>query len=223
VKVLGGFSICRAGGEAQAVPAGAPGLLVARLALAEDLSCTRDELVADLYPNDSPEVARPRLRVLQSRARALFGTDAPIEADRSAIWLDERRTEVDLRRLRQLLRRIAQEDNPAGAIHAYIEPLLPSLVEPWVVNARRALNRRLIEFAMSCEGEDAIRTLTRARRLEPLSEDLVCRLLEVQIRQGDAVGALALVEEFRRTWQAEVGLPLATAIESLKNRAQTTA
>jgi predicted ATPase/DNA-binding SARP family transcriptional activator/Tfp pilus assembly protein PilF len=175
------------------------GALLACLVMRAPHPVPREELLDLLWPTESANVARNRLRVLLSSLRQHLEPDgaAPgsvLRAERSAISLSPTAFTSDYHDFLHALREAGTADNAADAIacleHAiavYRGELLPGFYDEWILAERsqladrycqalRAIVRRLMQNG---EPERALEYARQSVAAEPLDEEAHCDLMRI--------------------------------------------
>lgn len=211
IRTLGRFQVQVDGQE---IPPGAWGSrrarqLCKRLAVAEGAAVPRDELAAQLWPDESdPVKLSARLSVLLSNIRRVL--HGGLIADRDAVALDLSAVRLDLQDVNDAL---ASGDD-ARAVAACSGPVLPEdAYEDWATRARERFSFAIIEAhrrlattaaSIGCN-DDAVLHVRAILELDPYDErahELLVRTLDASGRRGDAARADA---SYRRR-MAELGV-----------------
>lgn len=156
IRMLGGYCITFPGGVIE-IPRQLPGILFALLALYPDRVWTREEIIAQIWPDTEPEAARAGLRQALYRLRHLLGDTPCRDALRISplvIQLDASRASIDtLEFQRRLLEATEEPDTDArlralaAAIALYHGDLLPGFSGALVSAERQQLKSR---YQLAC-------------------------------------------------------------------------
>jgi predicted ATPase/DNA-binding SARP family transcriptional activator len=176
---------------------GLPALLLARLALAGESGCNRDDLTAAFWPGDDPAAARPRLRQILLHARralAEAGLDPTIlQSDRNTIRFDFTRITLDIAEFQAALK----NSDWTRADTLYTGDFLPGHSDSVITAEREHLRmahrsalRHLTEiYERAGERERALQTAARHAALEPYDDEAGLRLLRLLIQTGNVAEA----------------------------------
>jgi TolB-like protein/DNA-binding SARP family transcriptional activator len=205
LRLLGTASIEAADGRVSGRAAQGRRLaLLALLALARGRELSRDKLVAMLWPEASPERARPQLSDALYVLRHSLGEDV-VRSVGDAVVLESGKVTSDVAEFERLMEQGRLEE----AVALYRGPLLDGFhlsdsveFENWLDGERAALDRRyagaLEALAEAAEAADAEGAATAAvgwwrRRAghDPFNGRVALRLMRALDASGDRAGALA--------------------------------
>jgi DNA-binding SARP family transcriptional activator len=149
INILGDLSLSGPATGATDFETRRAALLLIRVALCSQSGVSREELADALWPDEFPDVSRPRLRQELSRLRRALGSAAEIlECDRLHVRLDRSLATVDREEYEKRLVRARAATDPESQMAAYQEAtslytgdLAPGYMEPWVVAERLRLQR----------------------------------------------------------------------------------
>jgi predicted ATPase/DNA-binding SARP family transcriptional activator len=199
-------------------------MLVKALALAPGHQMHRDQVADLLWPSFDAAAAMRNLAQTVYIARSRLGRDPdgqtvlPLRGDTLVLGTPACPVSVDVDAFRAAAaaaRASGEADRYREALALYAGDLLPDdrNVE-WVVTARDELRAELVELLMDlarAEGRaglypDAIRTLRRAVRTDPLNEDAHGALIRMRAAAGDRRGAVEEYERLRDALRRELGV-----------------
>jgi serine/threonine-protein kinase len=205
LRVLGGFALDeRSGGAAPALPKRRTQAALAVLAVCGDLGCTRERLLALLWPESDEASARHGLRdVLHAIRRALSPEAVP--ASGSILRLDSSVVSSDVRSFTEAL----GSGRPADAVGVYRGPLLDGFhvddapeFERWLDGERTRLAREygeaLKQLATAAEraGDwgEAAEWWARGVEHDPVNSHLVLQQARVLTTMRDRANAIKVLE-----------------------------
>ncbi|WP_216322293.1 ATP-binding protein [Deinococcus aestuarii] len=208
------------GGRREDVPVLKPAYLLLYLAGVEQW-VSRDDLTRVFRPGGAEAATRGNLRLLLTRARRLRWA-AGVEAEPQRLrW----RVDTDVAELRRALAERdwhrATEGYPAPLLHGWPTDELPGFHE-WLEAERAALHGAWLEAVVRREDDllrrgafdEAARLLGRALTHDPLSEDVLQRLLRASHLAGARDEALRTYERFAARLRADLGLtPLRATLD----------
>lgn len=217
LRVLGGFALEGSGGAPLPPPPHRRARAVlAVLAVCGDLGCTRERLLALLWPESDEAHARQGLRdALHAIRHAL--TPASLQSITSLLRLDCSVVGSDVQEFTQA----AASGRLADAVRAYGGPLLEGFhlggapeFEHWLAGERTRLARECVEalqeLAATAEGTaawaEAARWWARAVEQDPLNSHFVLRQIEALSAIGDRANAIQIGELHGRRLREECGL-----------------
>lgn len=217
LRVLGGFALEGSGGAPLSVLAHRRARAVlAVLAVCGDLGCTRERLLALLWPESDEAHARQGLRdALHTIRHALTPESLPSIA--SLLRLDASVVGSDVQEFTQAV----ASGRLADAVRAYGGPLLEGFhldgapeFEHWLAGERARLARECVEalqeLAASAEGTgawtDAARWWARAVEQDPLNSHFALRQMETLSAIGDRANAIQIGELHVHRLREEIGL-----------------
>ena len=217
LRVLGGFALqAPSGTAAPSLPQRRAEAALAILAACGDLGCTRERLIALLWPESDEAHSRHSLRdVLTDVRRALGASAVRSEGDR--LLLDPTVVEADVRVFTQALEAGCLED----AVRVYRGPLLDGFhvdgapeFEHWLDGERARLARELLDalvgLAERAEAGGGWRSAAgwwaRAVEQDPLNSHFVLRQVRALAAHGDRANAIKLADVHARRLKAELDL-----------------
>ncbi len=217
LRVLGGFALEGSGGAPLPPPPHRRARAVlAVLAVCGDLGCTRERLLALLWPESDEAHARQGLRdALHAIRQAL--TPASLQSVTSLLRLDASVVGSDVLEFAQAV----ASGRLADAVRAYGGPLLEGFhldgapeFEHWLAGERARLERECVDalqaLAASAEGTgawvEAARWWGRAVEHDPLNSHFVLRQMEAMSAIGDRANAIQVGELHVHRLREESGL-----------------
>ena len=217
LRVLGGFALEGApGAAAPPRPQRRGDAVLAVLAVCGDLGCTRDRLVALLWPESDDAHSRHGLRdALHAIRRAL--EPSAVSSEGQLLRLDPGVVDSDVRSFTQALHSGRHSD----AVRVYGGPLLEGFhvddapeFEHWLDGERTRLAREYAEalthLATTAEHAgawgEAVGWWARAVEHDPLNSHFVVRHMEAMAAIGDRANALLAADEHRRRLREELDL-----------------
>ena len=217
LRVLGGFALEGPSGAAPPTrPQRRGDAVLAVLAVCGDLGCTRERLVALLWPESDEARARQGLRdALYAIRRALAPGAVP--SGGRLLRLDPTVVVSDVLTFTQAL----ASGRHADAVRAYAGPLLEGFhvddaaeFEHWLDGERRRLAREYAEalahLATAAERagswQEAVQWWGRAVEHDPLNSHLVLQHLRVLGAIGDRAGAIKVADVHGRRLREELDL-----------------
>jgi len=217
LRVLGGFALEGPGGAPlSALPRRRARAVLAVLAVCGDLGCTRERLLALLWPESDEAHARHGLRdALHAIRHAL--TPASLSSSVSLLRLDASVVGSDVL---EFTRAVAS-GRLADAVRAYGGPLLEGFhlddapeFEHWLAGERDRLARECVEalerLATSAEGTgawaEAVRWWGRAVEHDPLNSHFVLQQMQAMSAIGDRANAVQAGELHLGRLRDEFGL-----------------
>jgi DNA-binding SARP family transcriptional activator len=189
--------------------------LMAYLLLHRNAAVQRDFLSFLLWPDESEEAARAKLRAtLHELLRGL-----PVAPEGHWIvnegarlrWNPDAKASLDVEEFEAA---VADPQRLEEAIALYTGDLLEALYDEWIVAPRErlrsaylgALGQLTSRFRRRLEYSQAIAYAKRLLDAEPLREDVARRLIALRYEAGDRAGALDEYERFERRVREELGL-----------------
>jgi len=217
LRVLGGFALeGPAGGETPPLPQRLAEAALAVLAVCGDLGCSRERLMALLWPESDEARGRHSLRDAVHVIRQALGPDA-VRSAGDLLRLDPAVVDSDVRNFTQAL----AADRAAEAVRAYGGPLLDGFhvdgaaeFEQWLDGERTRLAREYAE-ALTHLGTaaeqagalgEAVGWWARAAEHDPLNSHLVLRQAEALAAMGDRANALKVADVHVRRLRKELDL-----------------
>src|SRR5215813_7302322 len=229
LRLLGGFDLHSATGQA-AIPAGRKvRALLACLALSPGQAWPREKLMALLWSDRGDEQARASLRQALAEMRRVLGEPSPVRTEHDAISLDPALIAVDAAEF-ELLARAGKLDEAAGL---YRGPLLDGhgvrdgAFEDWILVERTRLHdlavAALDRFAASQSGDAAIATAQRLLQLDPAREATHRLLMRLYAAAGQRTQALRQYEHCRDVLQRDLQVKPNSETERLHHELQNEA
>ena len=217
LRVLGGFALeGPSGASAPPLPQRRAEAVLAVLAVCGDLGCTRERLLALLWPESDEAHARHGLRDALHAIRHALGPGAVLSAG-DLLRLDSSVVASDVLSFAQALRSGRQAD----AVRAYAGPLLDGFhvddapeFERWLDGERTRLARHYAEalerLATAAEGAgawgEAASWWAQAEEHDPLNSHLVLRHVEALATIGDRANAIKFADAHVRRLREELEL-----------------
>jgi TolB-like protein/DNA-binding SARP family transcriptional activator len=217
LRVLGGFALDeRSGAPAPALPKRRAQAALAVLAVCGDLGCTRERLLALLWPESDEASARHGLRDALHAIRRALGPEA-VSSSGSHLHLDSSVVGSDARSFAEAL----GSGRSADAVGVYGGPLLDGFhvddapeFERWLDGERTRLAREYVEalrqLATAAEGvgvwDEAARWWARAVEHDPPNSHLVLQHVRVLAAMGDRANAIQVLEAHARRLREEFEL-----------------
>ena len=214
LRVLGGYALDGTSGAAAPVfPKRRPEAVLAVLAVCGDLGCTRERLLAMLWPESDDASARHGLRDALHIIRRTLGAGAVPSAGR-LLRLDPAIIASDVGQFSQAL----SAGRPADAVRLYAGPLLDGFhvddaaeFERWLDGERVRLAREygeaLKQLATAAEAAGAWGEAggwwARAVEQDPLNSHLVLHQMRVLAAMGDRANAIRVAEGHVRRYREE--------------------
>lgn len=210
-------------------------LLLGYLVLHRDRSCTREELIAALWPDERPESPGAALSVLLSRLRRTLGEGVVVGRSELRLKLPEP-VAVDVEEASAALERARSGDGDADTLMACAglaatileRDFLPGVSAPWVEEQRAELREWLADAleviaivaarSGSSRLHDAERAARRLIELSPYREVGHRTLMEVHAAHGNVAEALSVYEMLRVLLREELGVAPARDIQALHER-----
>ena len=217
IRVLGGFALERlGGGETPPLPQRLAEAALAVLVVCGDLGCTRERLMALLWPESDEARGRHSLRDALHAIRQVLGPDA-VRSAGDLLRLDPAVVDSDVRNLTEAL----AADRAAEVVRAYGGPLLDGFhvdsvpeFERWLDGERSRLAREYSEaldrLATAAERagawDEAAGWWARAVEHDPLNSRAVIRHVEALAAMGDRANALKVADAHARRLRQELNL-----------------
>jgi TolB-like protein/DNA-binding SARP family transcriptional activator len=217
LRVLGGFALDESsGGPAPALPKRRAQAALAVLAVCGDLGCTRERLLALLWPDNDEASARHGLRDVLHAIRRALGPEA-VPSSGSHLRLDSSIVSSDARSFSEAL----GADRSADAVGGYGGPLLDGFhvddapeFERWLDGERTRLAREygeaLKQLATAAERagawEEAADWWARGVEHDPVNSHLVLQQARVLAAIGDRANAIKVVEDHAQRLRDEFDL-----------------
>ena len=204
------------GGAAPPLPQRRAEAVLAVLAVCGDVGCTRERLLALLWPESDEARSRHGLRDALHFIRQALGAEA-IRASGDLLRLDPAVVDSDVHLFTQAL----QAEQRAEAVKVYGGPLLDGFhvdeageFERWLDGERARLGRECGEalelLAETAEvagaWKEAGRWWARAVELDPLNSHLVLQQVRAMAAIGDRANAIKLADAHGRRLRAELDL-----------------
>jgi len=217
LRVLGGFALERlSGSAAPAMPKRRADAVLAVLAVCGDRGCTRERLLALLWPENDESSARHALRDALHAIRRALGPGAVPSGGR-LLRLDPAVVTSDALSFTQAL----CSGRPAEAVRVYGGPLLDGFhvddaaeFERWLDGERTRLAREYVEalkqLATTAEHagdwDEALKWWARAVEHDVLNSHLVLQQVRVLAAMGDRANAIRVAEAHARRLRDEFDL-----------------
>ncbi len=217
LRVLGGFALDEgSGAPAPALPKRRAQAALAVLAVCGDLGCTRERLLALLWPESDEASARHGLRDVLHAIRRALGPGA-VPASGSHLRLDSSVVGSDAGAFTEAL----ASGRPADAVGVYGGPLLDGFhvddapeFERWLDGERTRLAREYLEalrqLATAAESagvwDEAAKWWARAVEHDPPNSHLVLQHVRVLATMGDRANAIQVLEAHARRLREEFDL-----------------
>ena len=209
LRVLGGFALeGPEGAGVNHLSQRRAEAVLALLAVAGDLGCTRDRLIAFLWPESDQDRGRHSLRDALHAIRKVLGADVILTGVGETLRLNPEVVTSDVRRFAQSVVSSPQAD----AVEAYRGPLLDGFhldgapeFERWLDAERSRLFHQCQEAIAKLAGEaervnhwrEAAQWWAQALGLDPFNTRVVVRRMGALARAGDRVNALKEGEAHR--------------------------
>jgi len=200
--------------------------LVAFLLLHRGAHITRDALAFTLWPEDTEEEARGKLRRhLYQANSALPPSKVPYIVAKGDVigWNDEAQTWCDVD---EFERCCADEAHWPDAMGLYDGDLVPAIYDDWIFPIRERLRREFIStmerlLIRARNQRDFGRAIAYAARIlnyDPWREDVLRQLASVRYESGDRAGAIREIDAFAQRLMDEMSveaMPETTAQRTL--------
>jgi DNA-binding SARP family transcriptional activator len=230
--LLGGFAVHGPAGEpVTRLPQRRPEALLALLAVAADLGCTRDRIIALLWPEQDAAHARHNLRDALLAVRHALGPDVIISSGDSL-----RLNPADIRTDLEELLHLGAAASPADLTELYRGPFLdgfhlegaPEFAQ-WLdaerVRLARMVGDVLERLAHDAETRgwqrEAAARWARAVEHDPYNTRLVIHHVRALAAAGDRANALAVAEtharRLREELEIEAGPELAAEVAAIRS------
>jgi DNA-binding SARP family transcriptional activator/tetratricopeptide (TPR) repeat protein len=213
IRLLGNFSIEADGRPfVMATPRRTLPIL-AYLLLNRGGAASREHLAYMMWPDDSEESARTKLRAnlydLSRVMPAAPGTNWIVASGDAVSWNPDARLRLDVD---EFAERCADPRRREEAIDLYRGELLPSLYDEWIFPHRERLRNLFLVTLTESISEarrlrDFPRAIARAQQLlgvDPWREDVMRRLIAIRYESGDRTGALVEYQRFAERLRAEL-------------------
>lgn len=220
VRILGGFELSAADGNASVSPRRILRALIALLALAPPTGWPREELAHMLWGDRDAEQARASLRQALAEVRRIMG-EACILTDRETAVLNPMAVSVDAAEFVQLAK--AGEVEKAAVL--YRGELLEGInlaggaFADWLLVERTRFHdmaARVFDRLLATQsGEAAISTAQRLLQTDPFREDAHRALMRLFAEQGNRSLALRQYQICRDSLQRELGVKPEAETEQL--------
>jgi Tol biopolymer transport system component/DNA-binding SARP family transcriptional activator len=216
LRVLGGFALEGSAGPIAPLPQRRAEAVLAVLAVCGDLGCTRERLIALLWPESDEGHSRHSLRGALGAIRQRLGSHAVLSGA-DVLRLNAAAVSSDAREFSDAVR----AGRHADAAHAYAGPLLDGFhldgaatFERWLDGERTRLAREygevLQHLAAAAERAaawgDAAGWWARAAEHDPLNSHVVLRHVEALAAMGDRANALRAANAHVRRLRDELEL-----------------
>lgn len=186
-------------------------LVFAMLALSKCEMLSREDIAFTLWPDESEEEARGKLRrhiyrlqqALPASVRPFLVCDA-----RTASWKNDPGTYVDVCEFLRLSESDASLD---AAAKIYTGDFLPRIDHEWATTIREQLHRRacrvlerlIAQSRQSADRYQALEYVAKLLELDPWREDAMRDLMMLRFEVGDRAGALASYRSFQQRLRCE--------------------
>jgi len=188
--------------------------LIAFLLLHRDAHITRDALAFTLWPEDSEDEARGKLRRhLYHANAALPSSNVPfiVATGETVVWNDEAATWCDVD---EFERACADEARWTDAVALYRGDFAPTIYDDWVFPLRERLRRQFISILENLlvrarSRRDFAGALGYAERIlnhDAWREDTLRQLASVRYESGDRAGAIRDIDAFARRLMDEMSV-----------------
>lgn len=177
-------------------------LILAHLLLHRDSAVSRDAVAFTIWPDDTEDEARAKLRkYLYRLIKALPEGASFIRAEGDTlVWNGSLPLRFDVAEFETAFANHRYDE----AIELYGADLLEGFYDDWVLSLRErfradffaALDERLLETRRARDLADAQRYARRILAADPWREDVVRALMTLRYENGDRAGALRLFDEF---------------------------
>ena len=217
LRVLGGFALeGPSGAVAPRLPKRSAEAILAVLAVSGDLGCTRERLLALLWPESDEAHSRHGLRDALHALRRGLGPDVVPSGGR-LLRLDPAIVDSDARAFAQAL----SSGRPGDAVRAYGGPLLDGFhvddaaeFERWLDGERTRLAREYVEalkqLATAAERagarDEAVGWWARAVEHDPSNSHLVLQQVRLLAAMGDRASAIKAAEGHARRLREDFDL-----------------
>jgi len=233
VELLGGLRAIVDGETVTSFETKQTALLLARLSLPVGRDWSREELVELIWPEEDPELSKPRLRQALTTLRQKLhpsegGADAYIQADRVTVRLNSKNVSTDVMDFEQHVHDAKETDTPnhrielRRAVALYGGDLLQGFYEDWILAERDRLKEEFTRALLSLEqlhediGDipDAIFYARRGKDVDPNREDFYRALMRLFKKEGRIGDGIRTYEELERILKKD--LDVAPSEESRK-------
>jgi TolB-like protein/DNA-binding SARP family transcriptional activator/Flp pilus assembly protein TadD len=216
LRVLGGFGLEGPSGTSITLPKRRAEAVLAVLSLCGDLACTRERLIALLWPESDEAHSRHALRDALHVIRQALGPDA-VHAAGDRLRLDPAVVGSDVHAFSQAL----TQGRYAEAVRAYGGPFLDGFhvdgsaeLERWVDGERIRLARQFMEalehLATAAESRgawgEAAGWWGRAVEQDPVNTHLVLRHMRALAAMGDGANAIKVADRYAHRLREELDL-----------------
>ncbi|MGZ6146143.1 MAG: ATP-binding protein [Vulcanimicrobiaceae bacterium] len=186
-------------------------VLLCALALSAGQPLDRTKLAFTLWPDDSEDEAKAKLRRhlhLLSRAIASAGGESQLQATNTTLtWLTDGPITIDVVEFTRLS---SSADTLDRAAALYAGELLATLYEDWLEAPRERLSKRQLQNllalssrALHSDPKRALAYADAALRIDPWCEDAVRSAIVARTQLGDRAGAMYAYDEFARRLREE--------------------
>lgn len=224
IQLLGGFKLGITTASNGSLTPGLATRVLALLVLNPDRLIPRDEILELLWPEEDPDVTRPRLRQVLHQVRKLLadagGKEDLLASNSATVQLCSDGVETDVSEFETCLA-LASDGRPIDERIALLEEadrlwrgeLLPAFYDDFVVARRAELSEAhregLLALARACEGIDrwdcALAAARRLVGLDPLMEEAHCALMRAYAATGQPGAAVRQFHEMERLTREELG------------------
>jgi DNA-binding SARP family transcriptional activator/tetratricopeptide (TPR) repeat protein len=176
-------------------------LILAHLLLRRGTAVSRDAISFTLWPDDTEDEARGKLRKYLYRLMKALPESAPIRTDGDTLaWSEDFPLRFDVADFEDAFAHRRYDD----AIASYAGDLLDGFYDDWVLALREryradffaALDDRLLAARRARDLAEAQAYAHRILAADPWREDVIRALMTIRYESGDRIGALRIFDEF---------------------------
>jgi DNA-binding SARP family transcriptional activator len=235
IELLGGLHARREDGLVAQFRSRKAASLLGRLAYRPDRCFTREELIAEFWPDDDLSTARHKLSVALSALRQALEPPGTVEgsvlsAGRHTVQLTTGAVEADVTLFRSALGQARQAAGPherrahlLAAVALYRGELLPGFYDSWILPEQQYISGVFIQAVhelvglAEAEGDapGAIEVALHAAGAEPLSEELACELLRLLLATARPAEALRFYQRLEERLACELDVKPSLAARKL--------
>ena len=218
IQLLGDFRLTLSDQFVQDVLTGRLKSLLAYLLVHRQAPVPRQRLAFMFWPDTSEKQARTNLRRLVHRLKVAFPQiEGYLLSDNGKLgWNVSAAYRLDLDKFEMAAAQASNLEELQMAIDRYPGDLLPDNYEDWVLVERERLSRiyesLLLRLAEQQEKEghylQAIHTVHRLQRREPLHEEYYRLLMRFHAKNGDRAGVRRVYDTCKAVMQVELGVGL---------------
>ncbi len=240
IQLLGGLRAIVDGETVTSFETKQTALLLARLSLPIGRAWSREELVELIWPEEDPELSRPRLRqalaTLRQKLRSSEGdANAYIQADRVTVQLNSKNVSTDVMGFEQHIHDAKKTDTPnrrielRRAVDLYAGHLLQGFYEDWILAERDRLKEEFTRALLSLEqlhediGDipDAIFYARRGKDVDPNREDFYRALMRLFKKEGRIGDGIRTYEELERMLRKDLDVSPSEESRKLYDKLRT--